>query len=71
MALNQKELDYKKILISICQERGLDDLAVYILGYEGRPNMAPVLPSIPKGGLGTPKYNITALPEAVCDGCEG
>ena len=57
MILTQKELDYKKILISICEERGLDGFVSHIEKYVG---VAPVV-----------KYNITKLPEAVCDGCEG
>lgn len=55
----QTKLNYKKVLSMIAEDRGLFELSKYILDFKEVIQIQKI------------KYNITSLPEAVCDGCEG
>jgi hypothetical protein len=74
--MNELEKQYLNILVSIAKDRNLIKLARYIEDYDKNKVTSQVeeIKDTVKEEVKPiikPKYNITHLPEAVCDGCEG
>lgn len=68
--MDELEKQYLKILVSIAKDKNLFKLARYIERYDKVEEIKETVKEEVKQII-KPKYNITHLPEAVCDGCEG
>jgi hypothetical protein len=72
--MSEQEKQYLKILVGIAKDRNLIKLAKYIEDYDKNKvyiEEVEVKVETKVEPIIKPKYNITHLPEAVCDGCEG
>lgn len=69
--MDELERQYLKILSDIAKDRNLIKLSKYIESYD--KNKVEIVEEVKEEvkPIIKPKYNITHLPEAVCDGCEG
>lgn len=54
-------MDYKELLAGIAKDKGDIGLYEWIMKYEKVEEVKPII---------KPKYNITKMPEATCDGCQ-
>lgn len=58
------ELNYQEVLASIASDKGLPELAKHIESFGFTPETSTPVNAV------SPKYNITKMPEATCDGCQ-
>lgn len=58
------ELNYQVVLASIARDKNLPELAKHIESFGFTEETSAPVNDV------SPKYNITKMPEATCDGCQ-